>query len=387
MDPALIAFYPNWETLPHERLSPRSDTVGKRLAVLRRLKHPGADPGTGPLRVVVAPVRALLQPQVAGLGDLTPVELETGQTMPLEEVVERLAAAAYVRVDLVERRGEYAVRGGLVDVFPPTEEHPLRLEFWGDEVEEIRSFAVADQRTLEKVGSGLGAAVPRTAADRRGPPPRGRTRPPSPHLGRDDREVGPGHRRRGDGGAGARPGRRDGDVRRSLSRRRPGAGARSRAGEDARTRSGRDQRRVPRGQLGRGGRGWDSPDRPRRRVVPTDRRRPRRGPRSGPDLVDAQSIRNRRSRQRHRPGADSRSGVSRRHRGGRRRYQVVVRPGLSDSCDPPRLRPGPTDGRSARGARPPCPAPRNRSGSHRRDDRDAGARFRRPGQSTGVAHR
>ena len=55
------------------------------------------------------------------------------------------------RVDLVEKRGEFAVRGGIVDVFPPTEEHPLRVEFWGDEVEEIRAFAVADQRALEKV--------------------------------------------------------------------------------------------------------------------------------------------------------------------------------------------------------------------------------------------
>ena len=49
----------------------------------------------------------------------------------------------------MEKRGEFAVRGGIVDVFPPTEEHPLRVEFWGDEVEEIRSFSVADQRTLE----------------------------------------------------------------------------------------------------------------------------------------------------------------------------------------------------------------------------------------------
>ena len=69
----------------------------------------------------------------------------------LEDVVQRLADAAYSRVDLVERRGEFAVRGGIVDVFPPTEEHPLRVEFWGDDVEEIRSFSVADQRTLETV--------------------------------------------------------------------------------------------------------------------------------------------------------------------------------------------------------------------------------------------
>ncbi|MCW2774727.1 MAG: mfd, partial [Nocardioides sp.] len=151
VDPAHVAYYPSWETLPHERLSPRSDTVGRRLAVLRRLRHPGDDVSNGPLKVVVAPVRSVLQPQVKGLGDLEPVELVVGATAGLEDVVRRLSAAAYSRVDLVERRGEFAVRGGIVDVFPPTEEHPLRVEFWGDDVEEIRSFSVADQRTLEKV--------------------------------------------------------------------------------------------------------------------------------------------------------------------------------------------------------------------------------------------
>ena len=151
VDPALVAYYPSWETLPHERLSPRSDTVGRRLAVLRRLSHPGRDVANGPLKVVVAPVRSVLQPQVKGLGDLEPVELAPGDAAPLDDLVRRLAAAAYSRVDLVERRGEFAVRGGIVDVFPPTEEHPLRVELWGDDVEEIRSFSVADQRTLEKV--------------------------------------------------------------------------------------------------------------------------------------------------------------------------------------------------------------------------------------------
>ena len=146
-----VAHYPAWETLPHERLSPRSDTVGRRLAVLRRLVHPGTTAGTGPLRVVTAPVRSLLQPQVQGLADLKPVELRLGAEVALETVIADLAAAAYARVDLVERRGEFAVRGGIVDVFPPTEEHPLRIEFWGDTVEGIRRFAVADQRTLEPV--------------------------------------------------------------------------------------------------------------------------------------------------------------------------------------------------------------------------------------------
>src|SRR4029450_10780622 len=57
--------------------------------------------------------------------------------------------AAYTRVDLVERRGEFAVRGGIVDVFSPTEEHPVRIDFLGDTVEEIRYFSVADQRSSE----------------------------------------------------------------------------------------------------------------------------------------------------------------------------------------------------------------------------------------------
>ncbi|MEU6020399.1 transcription-repair coupling factor [Micromonospora sp. NPDC047134] len=149
-----VAIFPSWETLPHERLSPRSDTVGRRLAVLRRLAHPDSTDAhgrTGPLRVVVAPVRSLLQPQLKGLGDLEPVQLSAGDEADLEQVARRLTDMAYARVDLVTKRGEFAVRGGILDVFPPTDEHPCRVEFWGDEVEEIRTFAVADQRTIEQV--------------------------------------------------------------------------------------------------------------------------------------------------------------------------------------------------------------------------------------------
>ncbi|MEX2973163.1 transcription-repair coupling factor [Streptomyces sp. C184] len=153
-----VVEFPSWETLPHERLSPRSDTVGRRLAVLRRLAHPRPDdPTAGPVSVVVAPVRSVLQPQVKGLGELEPVSLRTGRSADLEEIVDGLAAAAYARVELVEKRGEFAVRGGILDVFPPTEEHPLRVEFWGDDVEEIRYFKVADQRSLEVAEHGLWA--------------------------------------------------------------------------------------------------------------------------------------------------------------------------------------------------------------------------------------
>jgi transcription-repair coupling factor (superfamily II helicase) len=141
-----VAYYPAWETLPHERLSPRSDTVGRRLAVLRRLA--GNDPLPSP-RVVVAPVRSVLQPQVTGLGELLPVRLVAGDDYDLDAVARGLVDAAYVRVDLVERRGEFCVRGGIIDLFPPTLEHPVRIDFFGDTVEEIRPFAVADQRSFE----------------------------------------------------------------------------------------------------------------------------------------------------------------------------------------------------------------------------------------------
>jgi transcription-repair coupling factor (superfamily II helicase) len=144
LPPDDVAYYPAWETLPHERLSPRSDTVGRRLAVLRRLAGNDALP---PPRVIVAPVRSVLQPQVRGLGDLRPVRLTVGEDIDLGHLATALVGAAYVRVDLVERRGEFAVRGGIVDIFPPTEEHPVRIDFFGDTVEEIRYFAVADQRS------------------------------------------------------------------------------------------------------------------------------------------------------------------------------------------------------------------------------------------------
>ena len=151
--PSSVAFFPSWETLPHERLSPRSDTVGKRLSVLRALSHPG----DRPLSVVVTTVRALLQPIVKGLGDLEPVTIKVGDEHDLTELAERLSHLAYSRVDMVSRRGEFAVRGGIIDIFPPTEDSALRVEFFGDEVEEIRRFSVADQRSIEAED---GAEVP-----------------------------------------------------------------------------------------------------------------------------------------------------------------------------------------------------------------------------------
>src|SRR6266567_676334 len=123
LTPDSVAYFPGLETLPHERLSPRLDTVGQRIAVLRRLAHPA-----GP-----------------------------GEPCELDDLLVRLVEIGYSRVDMVGSRGEIAVRGGIVDVFPPTEEHPLRVEFFGDTIDEIRYFKVADQRSIGPAEHGLWA--------------------------------------------------------------------------------------------------------------------------------------------------------------------------------------------------------------------------------------
>ncbi|MGO9383336.1 MAG: transcription-repair coupling factor [Mycobacterium sp.] len=146
-----VAVFPSWETLPHERLSPGVDTVGSRLMVLRRLARPGDARLGPPLQVVVTAVRSLLQPMTPQLGLVEPVTLSAGQEVEFESVISRLVELAYTRVDMVGRRGEFAVRGGILDIFPPTAEHPVRIEFWGDEVSEMRMFSVADQRSIPEI--------------------------------------------------------------------------------------------------------------------------------------------------------------------------------------------------------------------------------------------
>nr|WP_199858973.1 transcription-repair coupling factor [Frigoribacterium sp. CFBP 8751] len=151
---AEIIEFPAWETLPHERLSPSAETVGKRIHALRRLatwqREAAEAPGSVRPIVVVAGVRAALQPLSDNLVELDPVRLTVGERgHDLSGIAVHLVDLAYARVDMVTRRGEFAVRGGILDVFPPTAEHPVRVDFFGDEVDQIRRFSVADQRSLD----------------------------------------------------------------------------------------------------------------------------------------------------------------------------------------------------------------------------------------------
>ena len=141
-----VMIFPSWETLPHERLSPAPETVGQRVQTIARITELRNSPASHQVFVVTS-IRAVLQPIVAGLEKFPPLTLTKGQDYLLPELTLKLVEQAYQRVDMVSKRGEFAVRGGILDVFPTTSEHAIRLEFFGDELEEIREFSVADQRS------------------------------------------------------------------------------------------------------------------------------------------------------------------------------------------------------------------------------------------------
>lgn len=148
-DPGDIGSITDWETLPHERLSPRADTVARRMSVFRRLAHPVEGSSLfGPLKVIAVPVRSLIQPVVRGIQDVEPLVFTAGGQMGLDWAASRLVENAYTRTDLVMDRGEFAVRGGILDIFPPTAAHPVRIDFFGDDIDSIHAFHASDQRTF-----------------------------------------------------------------------------------------------------------------------------------------------------------------------------------------------------------------------------------------------
>jgi len=138
--------FPAWETLPHERLSPRSDTVARRLATLADLASANSE-----IPIVVAPIRAVIHRFIADLASQPLQSLEIGSEVDLTTLITDLTELSYTRTDLVEKRGEFAVRGGILDLFLPLSEHPVRIDFFGDEIEELSYFDVSSQRTTSPV--------------------------------------------------------------------------------------------------------------------------------------------------------------------------------------------------------------------------------------------
>lgn len=141
--PSSVELFPAWETLPFERVSPALDTMGRRVRVAWRLgRAESADPF-----VVVAPVRALVQRLGPHVGEADPVVVRQGDRLDRDDLVERLVTSGYRREYQVEARGEVAVRGSIVDVYPVTADHPVRIDLWGDEVDRLSHFSIADQRS------------------------------------------------------------------------------------------------------------------------------------------------------------------------------------------------------------------------------------------------
>ena len=141
LPPGEVETFPAWETLPFERVSPSLETMGRRLRVLWRLRT-----GAPPL-VLVAPVRALVQRLGPHVEEVEPIIARKGDVVDRDALVESLVAAGYRREYQVEARGEVAVRGSIVDVYPVNHDHPVRIDLWGDEVDRLSAFAVADQRS------------------------------------------------------------------------------------------------------------------------------------------------------------------------------------------------------------------------------------------------
>src|ERR1700685_4317380 len=141
-----VVVLPAWETLPFERVSPETETMGRRLALLHALTGEHDDALPAPPRVIVTPVRALLQ-RLGPLTGTAPLAMRPGQQVDVDALLRELVAKGYRREHQVEHRGEFAVRGGIVDVFPSTADVPVRIDLWGDEVDRLTAFSVSDQRS------------------------------------------------------------------------------------------------------------------------------------------------------------------------------------------------------------------------------------------------
>ena len=137
-----VVLVPAWETLPFERLSPNCSTMAGRCRALHALAE--AEPGS----VLVASVRAATQR--LSPSDPSPLTVARGESIPLQEMVSALAALGFQRVSVVEAPGEMAVRGGIVDVYPAAGARPTRIDFWGDEIDEIRFFSPSTQRSEDQ---------------------------------------------------------------------------------------------------------------------------------------------------------------------------------------------------------------------------------------------
>ncbi|CAM3208129.1 Transcription-repair-coupling factor [Sphingomonas antarctica] len=142
-----VLAFPAWDCLPYDRASPSLRITAERLATLAALQVKSAGPQLLVTTVNAATQRVLTPFRIRQLT----ARLEAGTRIDREALVQLLSANGYIRSETVADAGDFAVRGSLVDLFPAGEPHALRLDFFGDEIESVRSFDPADQRTIERV--------------------------------------------------------------------------------------------------------------------------------------------------------------------------------------------------------------------------------------------
>ncbi len=142
-----IVSYPAWDCLPYDRASPTLRVMSERLAALHALQTSPKAPRLLVTTVNAATQRTLTRFRIRQLV----ARLAPGERIGLDKLISLLTANGYVRLDTVNDAGEFAVRGGLVDLYPSGAEQPLRLDFFGDEIESVRTFDPGDQRTTGRI--------------------------------------------------------------------------------------------------------------------------------------------------------------------------------------------------------------------------------------------
>lgn len=145
IDTGDVELLPCWETLPFERVSPSIETMGIRSRIISRMSSLDRP------KVIVASARAACQKLSRKFDEEIELKIEINKEFSQDYLVKKLVEIGYSREAQVEARGEFAIRGDILDIFCSTSIHPIRIEFWGDNVERISTFSLSDQRSVEKI--------------------------------------------------------------------------------------------------------------------------------------------------------------------------------------------------------------------------------------------
>ncbi len=146
-----LVFFPAWDCLPYDRVSPKAEIASERLAALSTLERHRSAPDTKPLIVVTTVNAAIQRVPTADFVTGATFHAHVGNRVALDTLTDYLEANGYHRASVVAEQGDYAVRGGIVDVFPPGAPEPLRFDFFGDTLDALRTFDVDSQTTTGQV--------------------------------------------------------------------------------------------------------------------------------------------------------------------------------------------------------------------------------------------